>query len=256
MTGTLRIGSLVLCNDYRHPALLAQEAATLDLLSGGRFELGLGAGFHRDEYASAGIPFERHGARVERLGESIRLLKALFGDGPATDAGSHYAVSGLDGFPKPVQRPHPPLLVAGNGRRTVETAAREADILNLMPVSTTSGSVVDDPSGRLPPVMEERIAWVRQAAGERIDRLELSTGMVLRVTDDRLGAAEAVMRERRWQGVSPEQVLEMPTVFIGTISRIVEELHCRRERYGLSYYVVPRDALDEAAPIVERVTGA
>jgi alkanesulfonate monooxygenase SsuD/methylene tetrahydromethanopterin reductase-like flavin-dependent oxidoreductase (luciferase family) len=100
-----------------------------------------------------------------------------------------YAVSGLNGFPKPVQRPHPPLLVAGNGRRTVETAAREADILNLMPVSTTSGSVVDDPSGRLPAAMEERIAWVRQVAGGRADRLELSTGMVLRVTDDRRGAA-------------------------------------------------------------------
>jgi probable F420-dependent oxidoreductase len=130
-TTTLRLGSLVFCNDYRHPVLLAQEAATLDLLSNGRLELGLGAGFQREEYGQAGIPFERPGLRVDRLEESLRVLKGLFSDGPLTFAGRHYKISDLNGFPKPVQRPHPPFHVAAFGPRMLGIAGREADIINL-----------------------------------------------------------------------------------------------------------------------------
>lgn len=255
VTTRLRVGSLVFCNDYRHPALLAKEAATLDVLSGGRFELGLGAGFSRGEYARAGIPFDVPRARVDRLEESIEVLTSLFGGTPATHAGRHYTISALEGFPTPLQRPRPPLLIAGNGRRMLAIAARRADIVNLMPVTTTTGAVTDEVEGRLATTVEERIAWIRRAAGERLDRLELSTGMALRVTDDPVGAAEGLMRDRGWEGVTPEQVLEMPTVFMGTVEEIVETLLERRRRYGFSYYVVPQALMEAAAPIVERAAG-
>ena len=255
VTTSLRIGSLVFCNDYRHPVMLAKEAATLDLLSAGRLELGLGAGFARDEYASAGIPFDPPGVRVSRLEESIRLLKALFADGPTTHAGTHYRVTGLDSHPKPVQQPHPPIMVAGNGRRLLSIAARHADIVSLMPVSTGTGAAVDDPHGRAPEVVEEQVGRVREVAGDRLDDLELSTFMAVRVTDDPRRAAESLTRDRGWSSIPPERVLEMPTVFLGTTERIVETLHERRERFGFSYYILPTAAMEAAARIVARAAG-
>lgn len=255
VTTELRIGSLVFANDYRHPVMLAKEAATLDLLSGGRFELGLGAGFSRAEYEQAGLPFDVPGTRVDRLAESLRVLKGLFADTPCTFAGRHYTVAGLDSYPKPVQQPHPPIHVGGAGQRMLKLAAREADIVAIQSVSTTGGALSYDPSERLADAYARKIGWVREAAGDRFDALELSTTVSIVIDADREGAARRLAARRGWHALTPEQVLEIPTVWIGSVEQIVEEVLARREQYGLSYFVVDDADLDTAAPIVARLAG-
>jgi probable F420-dependent oxidoreductase len=254
-TNRLRVGSLVLSNDYRHPVMLAKEIATLDVLSNGRVELGLGAGFSKAEYDGAGIPFDPPGVRVDRLEESIHVLKGLFGEGPLTFAGKHYAVTGLDAFPKPVQRPHPPLLIGAAGKRMLSIAAREADIIGFQTVSTANGVMSNDPSGRLAPAVAQKVEQVRQIAGERFSRIELSMVATVVFADQRRQAAERFARERGWGGLTAEQVLDMPSVFIGSLDHIVGEMRARRDQYGFSYYVVLDRAMETVAPIVGRLAG-
>jgi probable F420-dependent oxidoreductase len=254
-TTSLRVGSLVLSNDYRHPAMLAKEIATLDALSGGRVELGLGAGFSKAEYTGAGIPFDPPGVRVDRLEESIQVLKGLFGPTPFTFVGRHYAVTGLDSYPKPVQRPHPPILIGAAGKRMLSIAAREADIIGFQTVSTAHGAMTDDPNGRLASTVRERVEQVRRIAGERFDRIELSLVAMVVLTERRRQAAEQLARERGWSGMSVEHVLEMPSVFIGPVDHIADEMCTRRARYGFSYYVVLDRALDTVAPLVRLLAG-
>jgi probable F420-dependent oxidoreductase len=254
-TTRLRVGSLVLSNDYRHPVMLAKEIATLDVLSNGRVELGLGAGFSKAEYDGAGIPFDPPGVRVDRLEEAIRVLKGLFGAGPLTFAGEHYRVTNLDGFPKPVQRPRPPLLIGAAGKRMLSIAAREADIIGFQTVSTAHGTMADDPSGRLAPAVAQRVEHVRQVAGGRLREIELSMVATVVFTEPRRQAAEQLVRDRGWKDISAEQVLEMPSIFIGSLDHIVDEMRARRERYGFSYYVVLDHAMDAVAPLVERLAG-
>ena len=194
------------------------------MLSGGRFEPGLGAGFLRRDYEEAGLPFDPPGDRVGRLEESLQVLKGLFGDRPLTYRGRHRQVAGLDSFPRPVQRPHPPIHVAAARPRMLGIAAREADIVNLQTVSTTGGVMSDDPAGRTPDVVAGQVARVREAAGDRFGALEL--------------------------GVSPERVLAMPSVLIGPPDRIAELLHERRDAFGLSYYILSDGTLDAVAPTV------
>ena len=254
-TNRLRVGSLVLANDYRHPVILAKEVATLDVLSNGRVELGLGAGFSQPEYAQAGIRFDPPGIRVDRLEEAIHVLKGLFAAGPFTFTGKHYSVSQVDGFPKPVQRPHPPILVGASGKRMLSIAAREADIIGFQTVATANGVVSDDPSLRLAAAVAQKIDRVRQAAGERFARIELSMVITVVIAERRQQAAEQFARDRGWGGISAEQVLAMPSMFIGSVDQIVEEMQARRERYGFSYYVLFDHAMEMAAPIVARLTG-
>jgi len=254
-TSRLRIGSLVLSNDYRHPVVLAKEIATLDVLSGGRVELGLGAGFSKAEYDAAGLQFDPPGVRVDRLEESIRVLKGLFGAGPLTFSGKHYVITSLDSYPKPVQRPHPPILIGAAGKRMLSIAAREADIIGFQTVSTAGGAMADDPSGRLASTVSERVEQVRRVAGERFGEIELSMVATVVLAEDRRPAAERFARERGWERISGEQVLEMPSVFIGSIDHIVDEMRARRERYGVSYYVVLDRAMQTVAPIVARLAG-
>ena len=254
-TNRLRVGSLVLANDYRHPVILAKEVATLDVLSNGRVELGLGAGFSQPEYAQAGIRFDPPGIRVDRLEEAIHVLKGLFAAGPLTFSGKHYSVTHVDGFPKPVQRPHPPILVGASGKRMLSIAAREADIIGFQTVATANGVVSDDPSLRLAAAVAQKIDQVRQAAGERFARIELSMVITVVIAERRQQAAEQFARDRGWGGISAEQVLAMPSMFIGSVDQIVEEMQARRERYGFSYYVLFDHAMEMAAPIVARLTG-
>jgi probable F420-dependent oxidoreductase len=174
VTTRLRVGTQVLCNEFRHPAVLAKEIATLDVLSGGRVELGLGAGFLQREFDQAGMPFEPPGTRVDRLEETLRVLKGLFAAGPLTHHGDHYHVDGLDTFPKPVQRPHPPILVGAGRPRMLSIAAREADIVGILTVSTGGGVMTDDPETRTPEAVGAQIDRVRRAAGDRFEQLELA----------------------------------------------------------------------------------
>lgn len=254
VTKTLRVGSLVLDNDYRHPVMLAKEAATLDLLSGGRFELGIGAGWLRSEYEQAGMAFEQAGVRVSRLEEAIHVLKGLFADQPLTFAGNHYTITDLSSFPKPVQRPHPPILVGAGSRRMLELAAREADIVGILPKALPDGTISEEITERLPAMMAQKVEWVREAAGERFDELELNMVISPIFTGQRRQRAEQLARERGWSGMAAGDVLDMPSTFIGTTDQIVEDLFSRRERFGFSYFVVSDTNMEAFAPVVKKVS--
>lgn len=250
-TTTLRVACTVFDNDFRHPAMLARELATLDFLSDGRLEVGIGAGWYKTEYDRAGIPFDPPAVRVGRLEEAVCVLKELWRGGPVTFTGRHYTLAGLENWPPPVQRPHPPLFIGGGGKRLLTFAAREADIVAVIAQAVPEGGL--DTAGDTEARLAERIGWVRAAAGDRFEQLEL--GMLIwrvAVTDDRRTAAEALAAER---SLTPEQVLASPYFLIGSVEGIVERLRELRERYGVSYIsVFPRD-VDVFAPVVARLAG-
>jgi probable F420-dependent oxidoreductase len=247
-TSRLRVGTLVLGNDYRHPVVLAKEIATLDQMSGGRVEPGLGAGFLRREYEQAGQTFDPPGVRVSRLEESLQVLKGLLAGEPVTHHGTHYQIDGLTSFPPSVQRPHPPLLVAAAQPRMLAIAGREADIVAFQPVSTGGGEMTDPPAGRAPDALARQVELVREAAGERFERLELSTTANVVVTDRPREAAGDLARTRGWDGVSADEVLAMPTMFLGPPDHLAGLFAERRERFGISYFVLFDGALPGLAP--------
>jgi probable F420-dependent oxidoreductase len=254
-TSSLRVGSLVFDNDYRHPVLLAQEAATLDLLSGGRFELGIGAGWLRDEYEQAGMDFDAPGIRVSRLEEALHVIKGLLTSEPFTFTGQHYQIAGLQAFPQPAQRPHPPILIGAGSKRMLEMAGREADIVNILPKALPAGSISEDPSERLAATVERKVAMIRETAGARFPDIELSLFATIRVTDDPQRAAETLIAERDWQGASLDDALAMPAVFLGSVERVVALMLERRERYGVSYYIIADEEMEAVAPVVQRAAG-
>ncbi len=249
-TQALRVGSFVFDNDFRHPVVLAKEVATLDVLSGGRFELGMGAGWYREEYEQAGIPFDALAIRHSRLEEAIHVVKGLFSDEPVTFSGRFYTVKGQDGRPKPVQRPHPPLLIGGSGKRMLSIAAREADIVGIH-------FLIDEVEDRMETPLARRVAWIREAAGERFEQLELNIFIQgVEVTSEPYRTAEAIIQMKGWAGVTAEQVLAMPYYLIGSIDHIIEKLQMFRERFNISYFVVADDRDQHAfAPIVARLVG-
>src|SRR5438093_433665 len=252
-TTRLRVGPLVLNNDFRHPVLLAREAALIDLLTDGRLQLGLGAGYMKSEYEQAGVPFDRGGVRVARLGEAVRILKALLRGETVTFAGLHYHVTGHAIHPRPRQQPHPPILIGGNGRHILALAACEADIVALTGITFSQGGTGRDFSGFTAEGTDERLRWIRETAGERFARLELNA-LIQRVivTDDRVKAAEDLARQ--WP-LTPQDVLRCPFVLLGTVDEIAETLRERRERWGISYYVVFEPVMDVFAPVVARLAG-
>lgn len=254
-TTTIRVGTAVLANDFRHPVVMAKEAASLDALSGGRLELGLGTGYWRDDYALSGIPFDPPGVRVERLAEAVRVVKGAFGARPFSFAGRHYTVRDLDGQPKPVQRPHPPLLIGGGSRRILTLAAREADIVGIN-VRTTAAGGFDRPS-LAPDAVAEKVAWVREAAGARFADLELHALVLLvAVTDRPLEAAEDALRTQGLTGqMSAADLLARPQTLLGSVAGIIEAVQERRERYGLSYLTVSDGAMEAFAPVVAALAG-
>lgn len=256
-TTTLRVGTMVLANDFRHPAVLAKEAATLDLLSGGRFERGIGAGWLREEYARASISFDPAGVRIERLEESLNVLKGLLEGGPFSFAGRHYAIDDLQNFPAPTQQPRPPILVGGGGKRMLGLAAREADVVGVMGSSVASGVLVSDPAELGPARIAEKVGWVREAAGDRFAAIELSMVASVAVAPggDRRAAAERFAAEHGWSGVGADEVLAMPTVLVGSVDAIVDDLQARRESQGFSYVVVGDGDLAAFAPVVARLAG-
>jgi probable F420-dependent oxidoreductase len=253
VTSTLRIGTLVLSNDYRHPAILAKEAATLDLLSGGRLELGIGAGWLRNEYQQAGLPFDANGVRVSRLAESLEILAGLFGGAPYSFAGKHYRITDHQLFPPPTQRPRPPILVGAGYPRMLRLAGRHADIVGILTTSVASGVVEDEPLLRRDDHVARQIGWVREGAGERFGGIELSSVLSVEVTDDRAGAIERMIAERDWDGVTTADVVRMPAIAIGSTEEIAEGLARWRSTLGLSYAVVSSDDLDAFAPVVARL---
>jgi probable F420-dependent oxidoreductase len=254
-TKKLRVGSLVFANDYRHPVMLAKEAATLDLLSGWRFELGIGAGWLRSEYEQTGIPFDPPEIRVERMQEALHILKGLFAEKPLTFAGKHYTITHLESFPKPFQKPHPPLLIGAGSKRMLSIAAREADIIGILPKALTNGTISEDPAERFAETIAQKVEWIRQAAGERFDEIELSMVVTIEITHDQYQRAEQILHKRGWNEISAEQVLEMPSILIGSMDQIAEKIQVLREQYAFSYFVISDTCLETFAPIVSQLTG-
>jgi len=253
-TASLRIGTNVLNNDLRHPVLLAREAATIDMLTDGRLELGLGAGYVRAEYDQAGLRFDRGGIRVGRLAESVTIIKGLLGGGEVTFAGEHYRVTGHKIYPLPVQQPHPPIIIGGNGLRLLALAAKEANTVNLTGITFTQGGTVHDMSGWKVAGIDERMRVVREAAGPRFDRLELSAQIQrVIVTENRRGTAEEL--QKTWKQLSVEEILEAPFVLLGTVNEMVEALQARRDRWGISFFVTFEQYLETLAPVVARLAG-
>jgi probable F420-dependent oxidoreductase len=250
-TTRLRVGSLVFSNDFRHPVVLAKEAATLDVLSGGRFELGLGSGWLREEYDQAGIPFDAPGTRIDRLVEALAILKGLLAGERVTLTGRYYAIAELPGRPHPVQRPHPPILIGGGGRRTLSLAAREASIVGLVPRARRDGGGLDRADfGEA--ALRQKVEWVRAAAGDRLEALELHALIQAVVVSDRRTATKQLASRF---SVPPELLLESPYVLVGSVDEICETLRQRRERYGISYLTVFDRDLEAFAPVVAQLAG-
>ena len=252
-TTSLRVGTLVLANDYRHPAVLAKELASLDQISGGRLEIGIGAGWMASDYEQAGIGFDRPGVRIERLDEAVTVLEGCFGEALFDFEGEHYKIAGLDSQPKPVQKPRPPLLMAGGGHRMLALAARRADIVGVNP-SLHSGAI-DEHAGptATAEATDHKLAVVRDAAGERFGSIELQTRVHLAVlTDDAHALATAAAPAF---GITAEQALASPHALVGTVDECVAAIEGWRERWGISYISLTGDAAEAMAPIVERLAG-
>jgi probable F420-dependent oxidoreductase len=253
VTETLRIGTLVLGNDYKHPAVVAKEFATLDVLSGGRVEAGIGAGWMRVDYEALGLAYDRPAIRIERLEEALTIVKGAWGPAPFSFEGEHYSITSYDGIPKPVQQPRPPILVGGGGRKLLTLAAREADIVGFTP-SARAGEVTTEAAREtLPASWTKKFEWVREAAGERFDDLELQIRYFFAaITDDRRGLAEAAAPAF---GISADEALESGVALVGTIDECIDILVRRREEWGVSYVVFGDDQFEAFSPVVARLAG-
>lgn len=260
-TERLRVGTFVFNNNLRHPAVLAQELATLDRLSGGRLEVGLGAGWNKPEHDAIGIPFEPVGTRVTKLAEAIKVIKGCFGDETFSFAGKHYTITDYDARPKPVQRPHPPIFIGGGGRRLLTLAGKEAQIIGLAPRIAKDDKglpTLDTPSITLA-ATEEKIGWIREAAGDRFAEIELNTyptGGPMVVTNDAKGEARRradKLRERTGVELTVEEIMESPHVFIGSVKELTQKFVDLRERLGISSFLL--DDMETFAPIVQELAG-
>ena len=252
---TLRLGTLVLDINYRHLALLAKEVATLDLLSEGRFELGLGAGWIARESQMTGMPFDPAGQRVGRLEEAVEVLTGLFANGPMTFAGDYYSLNGFEVFPKPFQRPHPPLLLSGGGKRMLSIAGRVASIITLNPPVAPDGNSIDMAEATADATTQQ-IAWIREAAGDRFAQLEIGNfviGGVKTEREQRLDPRIAASFRSRTTGEqqSPQGIYTL----VGSVDQICDQVLENRERFGLSYISVFEPDLETFAPVVARLSG-
>jgi probable F420-dependent oxidoreductase len=249
-TSTLHVGPVVLNNDLRHPVVLAKEIATLGLAAEARVEVGLGAGWMRSEYAEAGIEFDKPGVRVDRLAESLAVMKALWSEGKATSEGTYYTVRDARCEPRPATPPR--VIVGGGSRRILMVAAEQADTVGVN-TSLASGEKGGDLASRATFDHFDRcLAWVREGAGGRFSSIELQiVAFATRLVPSRRAAA----RTATMLGLPGEAALELPIVLIGTEDELCERLLERRERWGFSNIVVPAEAMESFAPVVARLAG-
>ena len=253
VTTTLRIGSLVFATDFRHPSVLAKEMATLDLLSEGRLEVGVGAGWMTEDYAWTGISHDRAGVRIDRMIEGIEVLRGLWGDETFSFDGEHFTITDMPGFPKPVQAGGPPIIVGGGGKRVLSTAARLADIVGVNPNVGEGKIGAEAIASMSSDATEEKLSWVRAAAGDRFDDIEISIlKFVTIVTDDRDGVAGKV---GAGMGMDAATILASPHTMVGSAEQLADELTEQRDRWQGSYVTVQSDAMDSFAPIVAALAG-
>lgn len=252
-TSTLRVGSLVFDNDYRHPVVLAREMATLDLLSEGRLEVGLGAGWKRSDYLQSGIAYDSPGTRVSRLSEAVEIIQSMWATGTATFEGKHYQVDGATGLPRPFNPKGPPLIVGGGSRRVLGLAAKHAQIVGINP-SLRSGAIGTEVVESVSPEsFLERIAWVEEQAGPRFAGLELQCLTLV---------AQIVNNGYSWLkemapafGATAEQAMATPIVLAGSVNEIIDTLQERRERFGFSYWVIHQHEMESFSPVVAALSG-
>ena len=252
-TRDLRLTTLMLGNDFRHPLFLAKQAATLDLLSDGRLELGLGAGWKTTDYDQSGLALDPPGVRIARLAESVEILKRCFAEGSFDFDGEHYTVRGHDGQPTCIQLPHPPFLLGGGGRKMLSLAAQEAEIVGLN--ANMAAGVIDQRAGTSATVeaTDRKLGWIRDAAGDRFADIELQTRVHMsQITDDPIGLAELMAPAL---GLDAEAALASPHVLVGSSGQCVETLLAWRERWGLTYIGLNEDSMVEFGPVVEALAG-
>jgi probable F420-dependent oxidoreductase len=253
VTTTLRVGALVWDNDYKHPAVLAKELATMDVLSDGRLELGIGAGWMISDYEQMGIPYDSAKVRIDRFVEGLKVIKGAMAEGPFSFSGDHYTITDYNGTPKPVQAPCPPILIGGGGKRVLSIAAREADIVGIN--ATMSAGVVGlhTFSTMTAEVVDEKVAIVREAAGARFNDIELNVrAFLVNITDDAKQAASGIAS---MLGVEQQMVEQSPFALVGPTSKIIDDLLERRERWGFSYVIVGAEDVESFAPVVAALNG-
>jgi len=232
---------------------VAKEAATIDLLSDGRLELGLGAGWMQVDYDQLGLPYDNAGTRIERLEEAVAVVKGCFADGPFDFAGAHYRITGYDAQPAPVQQPHPPLVIGGGGPKILRLAGRHADIVGINPNLRAGAITADAATDTLAEVTRRKLGWIREGAGDRFDDLELQIRyFVAAITDDARGLAEVLAPGF---GVAPDEALQSAVACIGTVDEVCDLLVQRREEWGVSYCVFGEDDVEAFAPVVARLAG-
>jgi probable F420-dependent oxidoreductase len=253
-TTTIRVGPMVMANDWRNPVLLAREGATLDWLSNGRLELGIGAGWQKQDYDRLGMPFDTPRVRVDRMVEAVEILRELLSGKTVTFKGRYYQLADATCYPPPVQTPHPPLVLGGGSKRILSLAGKLADIVN---VHTNLGVARrDDASFRpdlAPESARERVGWVREGAGKRFGEIEVGLRVFMTAVTDQPKSAAADLGAR-WQ-LDASQVLESPYALVGSVDAIADELVARRERYGASYFLWNESELETMAPVVKRLAG-
>jgi probable F420-dependent oxidoreductase len=252
-TQTLRVGALVWDNDYKHPVVLAKELATIDVLSAGRLEIGLGAGWLATDYEMSGIAYDSSKVRVDRFEEGLAVIKGALSGEPFSFAGDHYTITDLTGTPQPVQSPRPPILVGGGGKRVLSIAARQADIVGIN--GTLAAGVIGPEAiaTMTADAVDTKVEIVRNAAGDRLAGLELNIrAFMVRVTDDRDAVVEQIAG---FLQVEPSLVVESPFALIGTPEQLVDNLLRRRERWGFSYVIVGADDVESFAPVVAELAG-
>jgi probable F420-dependent oxidoreductase len=254
VTSTLRVGSLVFACDFRHPAVIARELTSIDVLSEGRLEVGIGAGWKRFDYERTGIAMDPPKIRVDRMIEYVQVLKALFGGEPVTFHGEHYRITELPGTPRPHTPGGPPILVGGGARRVLRYAGATADIVGIN--ATIRSGEIDREAARdgMPDRFDQKVAWIREGAAGRAEAPELNAWLGgAEVTDEATKVAELLAFAMQ---TTPESVLQSPLALIGTISECVDILEERRDRWGLSYIVIPGARARDFAPLVAKLTGS
>lgn len=250
-TTTLRVATAVFCADFRHPAVLARELASIDQLSGGRLEVGLGAGYQVNDYRTTGLSMDPPKVRVDRLIEYVKVLKGLFAEGLFSFDGEYFRIDELDGTPRPLTPGGPPLFLAGGGKRMLTFAAQVADIVGINP--TLPSSQDRRPQDGLPDAIDEKVRWVREAAGGRFEDLRLHAWLrYAGVTNS--AETEAAALGDVFQA-EPADVLSSPIVLLGSVEEIVERLHERHERWGYSYYTIQQPVIQEFIPVLRRLAG-
>lgn len=254
-TTTLRASALVFDNDYKHPVVLAKELATMDVLSNGRVEIGLGAGWMISDYEQAGMQYDRPGVRIDRFLEGLHIIKSAMGDGPFSHTGEHYTITEYNGFPKPVQGPHPPVIIGGGGPRVLTIAAQQADIVGVngsLHAGVVGPEAIASMTGE---VITDKVALVADAAeaAGRLDHIEMNIrAFFVSVTDDRAGQVSGMAQ---MIGVEEQMIENSPFALIGSPDHLIETIQARREQYGFSYVIVGPDELEAFAPVVAALAG-